>query len=243
MARILEFPRHARASDGSTTEGAGDGLGIPEGHSASGQLSENHCIVRSSRRTWMSFPFSSSTSRLESSSARELTADRLIRSISPYARATVSNCSIPFMPAVSVISPRSSRANLPRARVFTVGYPTDMELKSISKRINERLGVLGISAAEASRRSGHPDVIKNVRKTAKDGHGSAPKIQTLIHLAGALECDPTWLLGPENTPAAMPDSDQRSNTDILAEQRDWHLREAEALERAISILRTKDRAS
>lgn len=117
-----------------------------------------------------------------------------------------------------------------------------MELKSILKRIDERRKILGLSDAKASRKSKHNDVIKNIRKTVKDGHGSVPKIPTLVDLARALECDPAWLLGPESAPGTLH-AGARSDLDMLVEQRDWYRREADALDRAISLLQRKDRAS
>lgn len=238
MGVVIKFPRrrrHARTSTGSR-----DGRGTSDGQAASdGQLSENHRMVRSSRRTCMSLPLSSSTSRLESSSARELTAGNPIPSMSAYARATLNSCSMALIPETSVISPRLSRVFLPRAPDIGFGYFTDMDRELIIKRLDARLKELdNRSDSEASRLSGHRDVIKNMRSKVRHGTGSWPKTPTLIDLARkGLEMDPIALLGPEVVPGlpGAPPSDEPA-LDRLRAQRDWHLREAEHLETAITFL-------
>ncbi len=141
------WPHHARAS---TVEG--DGRGTPEGQSEPGQLSENHCNARSSRRTCMSAPPSIAESFLPSSSTRELTVESGTPSIAAYARATASRCSMPFMDAISVSLPHKSTVILPSASDVDFGHSTGMGTPAeLLFRIQQRMAVLDLSESEVGR--------------------------------------------------------------------------------------------
>lgn len=188
MGEVIRFPVHAAVSP---TARQGDGRGTDDGQlSLSGQLSENHCIARSSRRTWMSAPDSIAANFLPSSKTRELTVDSPTRSISEYARATASSCSIPFMTPLSVCVPKKSTVVLPKAKILGAGYSTGMEVSEILEWIERRLVAKDISAARASTLAvGHPDAIRNMQR----GFGK-PKIETLQRLAEVLGDPPAGLL-------------------------------------------------
>lgn len=195
MGVLLRFPRHIRASADSV---AGTGRGTSAGQAASGQLSENHCIARSSRRTWMSAPPSIAPSFLPSSNARELTVDSPTPSISAYARATDSRCSMLLMPQLSVILPDKSTAILPGAEPVNSGHPTGMDLPAILQRIELRLKTLGLSPDAAARAAEVPDAIRNIRRAVEKGKGGI-NARTLSRLAKALKTTPAWLLGEDTT--------------------------------------------
>lgn len=234
MGTLIRF--HARASTGSRGAGEGVGREISDGQSASGQLSENHCSARSRRRTLIPAPACSALIFFPSSKARELTVDNSTRSSSAYARATVSNCSMPVMNRISVSLPAKSTAILPDARPLRPGHITEMELDPfeqflavIDRRIAElkadgdkrRLTDNAIAKAVKS-----PDVIRNVRR-----HISLPKQKARVGLGRYLGID---LLNESSFHQTTGQAED------LAALREELRRATDALERAIDFV---DRAA
>lgn len=215
------FPRaHAHASTDTAGRGTSGGQG------ASGQFLENQRSVRSSRRTWMSAPSSMAPSFLESPSARQLTADSSRPVIDAYARATVSKCSMPSMPPISVELPRKSTAILQRDRLASSGYFTGMwGAKEIQAWVDRRKEAMDIrSDAEVERRSGKKFIIQNLRK------GNKPKIDGLTALAKALDDWPSEIFGPTTTESAV---------ELLRAEQLEHQKAIEGIELAIKILERK----
>lgn len=104
------------------------GRGTFFGQGTSGQFAENHARVRSSRSIVIpASPRSIAGNRLESFSARELTADSLRPSAFRYALAIVRSASMPDMTGMSVILRSKSSEILPRVSGSRIGYSTDME--------------------------------------------------------------------------------------------------------------------
>lgn len=190
---VLRFPKRGHSA-ASTKDGAGRGMSA--GQSASGQWSENHCIVLSSRRTLMPAPASMAAIFLPSLKARELTVDKATPSASAYARATESSCSMPFMPTLSVNIPGKSTAKLPGALPGNPGHSTDMDIGDLLQRIEQRLDVLKLSADDAARQAGVPDAIRNIRRAVDKGKGG-PTARTLAALAKVLQTTPAWLMGSQ----------------------------------------------
>ncbi len=227
--KIVPFvPRHARASRGSPSS-RDDGRGTSDGHAPSGQLSENHCIARSSRRTWMSAPDSIAVSFLPSSKARELTVESSIPSSAAYERATVSKCSMLDMTGISVNLPRLSTAILPGARIVGSGYITDMEPTEILAWVDARKKALGIkSDAAVGKKCGHPDVVRNMRRGL-----SSPKLPALRALAKALGEPPAGLFDMPQQRTGLPSLDE------MEAERQELLRQAEELRITIDVLRKR----
>jgi hypothetical protein len=71
-----------------------------------------------------------------------------------------------------------------------------MGVDEILAWVDRRLEAKKLTAAKASRLAGHPYLIQNMRKTARNGHGSLPKTQSLHDLAKVLEDPPAGLLQP-----------------------------------------------
>jgi transcriptional regulator with XRE-family HTH domain len=64
-------------------------------------------------------------------------------------------------------------------------------------RLERRLGVVGVTGQEASRRAGlGPDAVRDILR----GKTRAPRISTLSALADALECDAAYLTGEQDVP-------------------------------------------
>lgn len=229
--RSLRQRRHARAS---TTASAVDGRGTAAGHSPAGQFSENQRSARSSRPTLMSAPSSRARSFLPSSSARELTVESGTPSISAYARATVSSCSMPDMARISVGLPVKSTAILPGAHSIRSGHSTGVDTAVILTNIERRLKVLKISADEAARRAGKPDAIRNLRS----GKTKTPRIETLQALAKALETTPEALMQQTDVVAVAAVPGMR---ELLLRQRGLIDEQLAALDEAESTGRTPRR--
>lgn len=230
--KVIPFvrPGHVRAPADSA--GSGWGRGTPAGHSASGQWSENHCIALSSRRTWMSAPDSMAESFLPSSKARELTVERPTPSCSAYVRATTSKCSMLDMAPISVILPRKSTAILPNAPSTRPGYITGMELSEILAWVDFRKAALGIkSDAAVSKKAGHPDVIRNMRRGL-----SRPKTAALRDLAKVLGNPPPGLFDEPSRSTGLPTIEEME-AELVALRR-----QAEELEITINVLRARKRA-
>jgi hypothetical protein len=94
-----------------------------------------------------------------------------------------------------------------------------MELRDILAWIDERRKAKHLSDDKASKLSGHPYVIQNMRKTLRRGHGSLPKAGTLADLARVLGEPPKGLADPmthtagtepepPSPPTAMSDLDR-----------------------------------
>ncbi len=191
MGMIIRPNFHVRASAGARA-----GRTTPDGHGPSGQLSENHCIARSSRRTWMSAPPSIADSFLPSSKARELTVERPTPSMSAYARATASNCSIESMLPISVNLPDKSTAILPDAMAVGSGHLTEMtetDWTAVLSNIEARLKTLRMSPHAASKRAGHLDAIRNLERSIERGKPGM-SLKTLDHLAVVLKTSREALL-------------------------------------------------
>jgi hypothetical protein len=220
MPNVVVFPRrHARAS----------GRGTPSGQGVAGQLSENHCRVRSRRRDCISAPDSSAASFLVSPSARQLTVDKPSPSWAAKARATVNNCSVPVMPAYSVGLPEKSIAILPSASARHDGYATGMDLAAVLAIIDRERGKRRDHAIEQL--AGTPDAIRNMRRTLRGEARSEPTVRTLTALARALEIEPARLLeAAQGTPTDLPAIDQ------LRARREQLLRDVATLDRAIELL-------
>ncbi len=244
MGSVIRFPElHARAS------GAGSGRGTPDGHLAPGQLSENHCIVRSSRRTCMSAPASIAGSFLVSRSARQDTVEISNPSESAYARATVISCSMPVMTPISVKLLRKSTAILLRDRSVDSSYPTGMELRDVIAWVDARQSALGLSDRQAEKRANSPSLIQNMRKTLKKGQGSLPKLGSLRALADVLGDPPPDLFEPLAALNGRRSQRVNSSADAVArlraEQEFYRQKErefrqkAEALETALAVLQRK----
>jgi hypothetical protein len=195
---VVWLKDHARTSTG--------GRGTSAGQSPSGQFSENHLNARSSRPTLMSDPSSRALSFLPSSKARELTVESGTPSISPYARATRSSCSIPDIPGISVSLPDKSTVKLPDYQPVSTGYSTGMDLHIILANIERRLKKLKMSAHEASLASGHEDVIRNLKRKLKNGHAAKGSLRadTLEDLARTLECTADDLKRPLEATTVTP---------------------------------------
>lgn len=217
MGDVVEFRRHADASIG-----ADDGFGrrTPSGQDTSGQLSENHCIVRSSRRTCMSAPFSMASSFLVSPKARQLTVDKLISCARAYARATWSNCSVPVMHGISVNLPDMSTAILPDALAVDTGSITAMDAKVILRNIDACLLAQRRTEHKVSKDAGHPDAIRNLRRAVARGKArvSLPMLQAI---AKTLKTTPAELQRPDMEPPKLdlsPDQQDRLLELLLAQR-------------------------
>lgn len=200
----------------SAIERAGRGRGTSSGHGASGQLSENHCMARSSRLTWMSAPDSRASNFLPSSNARELTVDNPTFLSSAYERATESNWSMLCIPDISVKLPPKSTAILPDVVDRSSGHATEMDLPVILANINARLAELEKSPDAAAREAGAPDAIRNLRRAIKNGKGGIT-VRTLSKLAEVLETTPQELMAPRKPTALAIDAQQLR--DFLIAQR------------------------
>lgn len=178
----------------------GDGLETSWGQEAvAGQLSENHCIARSKRKTVMlrgeplrRLPDSSVSKVLASSKARKLTVLSGKRSATAKAVATASKDSVTVMRGHSVITPVKSRRKLPDAKMTSVSNIHSMDLRAILSLIETRLEDLNLSADKASRLAGKPDAIRNIRRAVKRGAGGATAA-TLAALETALNVEPGTL--------------------------------------------------
>lgn len=240
---VLMFPANRHAG---TSTADGNGRGTSAGQSAAGQLSENHCIVFSNRRTWISAPRSIAPSFLVSPSARQLTVDKSKPSDAAYARATVISCAMPLINDISVKLLRKSTANLLRDDPVNSGYSTAMELKDVLAWIDTRKRVLGLSDAEVEKKAGRPSLVQNMRKTIKNGHGSLPKVASLRALAEVLGEAPAALLEPLTPLSGKPSQNDSSALDELRERQAYfrqkeieykHL--ADAIDVSIAILEKK----
>lgn len=188
--------RHARAS---APEGIGRGTSA--GHSAEGQFSENQSIARSRRRTCMSAPPSIALSFLPSSSARELTVESGTPSMPAYARAMVSNCSMPVMGQISVNLPDKSTVNLPDAQYLDFGHSTGMGTpEKMLARIDERKAVMGLKDDAIGRRAGHPDCVRNLRRSVERGSSRGLSDPIVTAIAAVLGCAPAWLRAEPGAP-------------------------------------------
>ena len=228
---VVPFQRprhHARASTGSADFGAGRGRGMPAGHAPAGQLSENHCIARSSRKTLMPAPVSSAASFLPSSKAREETVDSPTCSISAYAYATESSCLMASMPGISVSLPGKSTAILPSAAFAYSGHSTGMDLTAVLTNIEGRLAELGMSADKASRLAGRPDAIRNLRRAVRKGKGGLT-MATVAALARALKTTQEALLAPAAT-VPVDEVDAPRLREFLVAQRNLIDRQIQALD-------------
>lgn len=232
MGIVLRFQRHALASTGERA-----GLGTSAGQGASGQLSENHCNVRSRRRVEISAPSTIAPSFLPSRKASELTVESFNCRPSAYARATAKSWSISDMPPVSVKLPAMSTAVLPRTPERGFGYPTEMELRDILTWIDQQLEARGISATEAERQAGHPYMIQNMRKTLRNGHGSVPKTQSLAKLAKVLGNAPPGLLEPIEGFHLPAPPRELSDLELLEQQLADIDRQRERIIEAISLIK------
>jgi hypothetical protein len=236
MGVVLSFPGHALTS---ATSGVKGGLGIASGQGVSGQLSENHCKVRSSRLTWMSAPRSIAGSFLVSPVDRQLTVDKSNRVASAYARATASKWSMPDMQGISVILPNKSTVFLQRAVSVNSGYITGMELKEIVAWVDERKAAKGIrSDLEVERGSGAKWAVQNMRKGLKTGK-FVPKVGTLEKLANFLGEPPARLFQPVRAPHKPPQSEfQRlvAERDACRQKALEFTQRADSIEIAIKIL-------
>lgn len=189
---LIRFPkarRHARASSDAPAA-ASEGRGTSEGHGPSGQLSENHCIARSSRRTCISAPPSIAVNFLPSSKARELTVVSETPSNAAYARATVSSASMLAIPQISVNLPGKSTAILPDARVVGSGHSTGMDWRPLITLIDKALAAKKLSADRASREAGHPDAIRNMRRKAEGKLKGGITFDTVMDVAKILDLTP-----------------------------------------------------
>lgn len=236
MGEVIRFVRRARHV-------RAPGLGTLGGQGASGQFSENQIMARSRRRTCMSEPLTSAPSFLVSPNARQLTVVKPSPSAPAYARATVSNCSMPDMAPISVILPRLSTAILPNAEILDSGQDTGMDAraKEILRRIDLRLAQLKKAQYRAEKEAGAPDAIRNLRRGF-----SIPKDRAMKGLARALECDVEWLRADNFNPDA-PDSHSAAlgGVDQLLARKEGLLRQIEqlqarvaGLDEAIAVLQT-----
>jgi transcriptional regulator with XRE-family HTH domain len=222
VIRLSEIRKRRGHADASA--GAGKGRGTPSGQAApAGQLSENHCIVLSSRRTWMSAPPVNAPSFLVSPSARQLTVDKSKRSLSAYARATISSCSIPVISGLSVDLPEMSTAILPDAPELAGGYFTAMDREQLLAWIEAGLKAKNLKADRAAKLAGHPDMIRNLRRGV-----SIPKIGALRALARIIGDPPPGLFETqERHPPTLEE---------LRAERDEFRRKADELDLVITIL-------
>ena len=211
---------HARISMGS-------GRGTSSGQGVSGQLSENHCIVRWKRPVVMSAPSASSANLFPSFKASELTVESFNCRASAKDRATARSCFVSDMPPVLVKLPRLSMGFLPSLTDIDSGYSTGMDdLRSFLAWIDKRKADLGISDAEISRRAKRPYAVQNIRRTVRNGHGSRPKEETVRAIAKALG----------NAPAGVLSSSELSDLDML-KTREAHLQgQLEQVRAAIALI-------
>jgi len=100
------------------------------------------------------------------------------------------------MGPILVKLPDLSTAILPSEQSPVVGYFTDMELRDILAWIDAQLPVKGLKDDSASKLSGHPYAIQNMRKTLRNGRGSLPKAKTLADIARVLGSPPHGLKEP-----------------------------------------------
>jgi transcriptional regulator with XRE-family HTH domain len=173
---------------------------MSEGHSSSGQLSENHFKARSYRPTLMSAPPSRALSFLPSLSAREETVERGIASISAYRRATFRRESIPDMAGISVSLPELSTAILPDAIFAGSGHSTGMELPVILQNIELLLEAKGRKAHSVSKAAGVPDAIRNLQRAVRGEIKSGPTLRTIAALAAELGVSVDELTRPRKRP-------------------------------------------
>lgn len=202
MGHVIRGPwrrrRHARAS-------AVTGRGTSSGQEASGgHFSENQRSADSIRPTVISAPSSRALSRFPSLSAREETVDRGTPSAAPYARATLSSCSIADMDALSVRIPVLSTVNLPDAHRFRSGYSTGMDHETLLANIERHLKTKKVSADAVSKLAKRPDAIRNLRRRVKGQFDGSMTLDTLIDIARALDVPPWELMRPPGA-AASPD--------------------------------------
>jgi transcriptional regulator with XRE-family HTH domain len=74
----------------------------------------------------------------------------------------------------------------------------DMDTEQMSRiveRIDQRLKALGISVSEAERRAKKRDVIRNLKRAAREGRGVT--LKTVAAIAPALQTTPQWLMSGE----------------------------------------------
>lgn len=203
MGILLRFPRrrrHARAPHSAETSGRG----TSEGHSPSGQCSENHKSARSSLPTLISAPSSNARSFLPSSSARDETVESGTPSISPYRRATLRSCWMPDIGTISVNLPVLSTVKLPDAQAVNSGHSTGMDDKVLLNNINRLLKAKKVSADAVSKAADRPDAIRNLRRRVAGTFSGSWTLDTLADIARALQTTPWELLRP---PGAVPDDE------------------------------------
>lgn len=224
MGVLIPF-HDARASARSESAGRG----TASGQGASGQWSENHCIVRSSRPTLMSAPSAIADSFLPSLKARELTVVKGTPSILAYARATVSRASMLDMGGISVSLPGLSTAILPEAAVVHSGHSTGMtKLEIILHNVERILVSRDLSANE----TGVGEAIRNMRRKVRKGLlGGSPRVDVLMRIAAALKTDLATLTNPP-APPAVPEGDAPQLREFLLEQRAVIDRQIAALDAA-----------
>lgn len=213
MGILLRFRPHARASAGSVAAGRG----TSEGQSPAGQLSENHRKARSRRPTLISAPSSSALSFFPSSSARELTVERGISSISAYRRATMSSCSMPDMAAISVGLPLLSTVNLPDAPSKRSGHSTGMDLTILLSNIDRYIRINKTTDNALSKRAGSADAIRNLRRYASGELKGMWTLDTLDAVARAMGTTPWELLKPPS-PLALDEESRELVRSIVREE-------------------------
>lgn len=101
----------------------------------------------------------------------------------------------------SVELPHLSTVILPVIVDRVAGHTTGMNsppLPEILDRIDQRLKLLGSNDARASKKAGHPDAIRNMRRAVKNNDSRRGiTTATLSDLADALETSPQWLINGE----------------------------------------------
>jgi hypothetical protein len=201
MSVILRFPRrHVRASTA--------GRATSDGHSPSGQWSENQRKASSSRPTVMSAPSSKARSFLPSLSARDDTVDKGTFSSFPYRCATRSKSSRADMDAISVDVPVMSTVNLPDAQTPVSGHPTGMDLKVLLANIDRLKRDMSDNAL--SMKAGKEDAIRNLRRYDSGELKGMWTLETLDKIAKALGTSSWELLRPPGALAVDNEETVRS---------------------------------
>lgn len=118
----------------------------------------------------------------------------------------------------------------PNAAGVDFGHSTGMTLSGILARIDQRLAQLALSDNAASKRSGHPDLIRNMRRALING-GVGPAPKTLSDLAAALETTHAWLIGEPETTSSEPEGLR-----ILRTKRVELLRQIYSIDQAIELI-------
>lgn len=233
MGNVIFLSDHARASSAST-----NGRATSSGQEPSGQFEENQPSAFSKRLTLMSEPASSAASFLPSSKTRELTVDSGTPVNLAYWRAILRRSSMPDMAGISVSLPAMSTVKLPSAFPVGSGQSTGMDLATILTNIERHLKRIGIKSAEASRRAGRPDAIRNLKRKVKAGvtKGSL-RADTLEALAAALQTTADDLKRPPPSSPA-PISGLR---EYLLEQRALIDRQIAALDQAEMAVQNRPR--